>query len=67
MSNFVSETHTLYVGWVLGIALQNGVDAVPVLDEDGNYTDRLTIPWCRGDDLVHITVVVPPPPDDWEL
>lgn len=37
---------------------------MPVLDEAGNYTDRLTIPF--GVDNVLITVV-PPPPDDWSL
>ncbi len=66
--NFIDERHTFYVGWVLGIARHNGVDAEPVLDDDGNYTDRLAIPLAdRGDNLVSVTVVVPPPPPDWVL
>jgi hypothetical protein len=61
MSNFLNDRHNLYVGWVLGIALKNGVPAVPVVDEDGNFTDRLSIP--IGDN--NITVVVPEPPPEW--
>lgn len=63
VSNFLSERHTLYVGWVLGIALRNGVAAQPVLDDAGNYTDRLVVPLGEHS----VTVVVPPPPVDWEL
>lgn len=67
MSNFLNDRHTLYVGWVLGIALSNGVDAVPVLDEAGNYTDRLEITLSGGNPAVTIAVIIPEPPEDWEL
>lgn len=64
--HFVDDNHNLYVGWVLGIALNNGLDATPVLDDAGNYTDRLFISFReRLDDRITITVVVPPPPQDW--
>jgi hypothetical protein len=63
--NFVDDRHTLYVGWVLGAALRNGLTAYPVLDDAGNYTDRITIPF--GADSVTLTVVVPYPPEDWTL
>lgn len=59
---FVDDRHALYVGWVMGIALRNGVPATAVIDDDGNYTDRIEIPWGE---LGSLTVVVPPPPGDW--
>ena len=61
--SFVDDRHTLYVGWVLGLAIKHDLDASPVFDDDGNYTDRLII----GVGNRQITVVVPPPPDDWNL
>jgi hypothetical protein len=33
-----------------------------VLDDNGDFTDRFTLP--LGEHVV--TLVVPPPPDDWE-
>jgi len=66
--NFISDRHALFVGWVLGIAVRNGVPASPVFDDDGNYTDRINI--RIGDtaaERVTLTVVVPEPPDDWKL
>jgi len=61
--HFVDERHNLYVGWVLGIALNHGLHATPVLDEHENYTDRIAV--ALGESM--ITVVVPPPPEDWPL
>ena len=58
----MSHRHALYVGWVLGIAMRNGIDARPEVDEQGNYTCRLIVTAPDGTDL-HL--VVPPPPDDW--
>lgn len=57
--------HALYVGWVLGCAHRHGVPLVPVTDHEGNYTDRLVLDLV--DDNVTLTIVVPPPPDDWVL
>jgi hypothetical protein len=71
--NFVDDRHALYAGWVLGVALNNGLDALPVVDADGNATDRITVQLQRPADVfepvvdVTITLVVPPPPDDWRL
>jgi hypothetical protein len=62
--------HALYVGWVLGVALTSGVKAAPIYDGDGDYTDRLTITFERSPHrawTVDVTVVVPPPPDGWQL
>lgn len=64
MSNFIDDRHTIYVGWVLGIALRHHVPLTPVLDDAGNYTDRLTM---EISDDVTLTFIVPPPPDDWTL
>ena len=60
--HFVDDNHALYVGWVLGIALRMGVPARPVMDDDGNYTDRMVVEFGPN---VTIALVVPPPPDDW--
>ena len=80
MSNFVSDRHALYVGWVMGIAVRNNLNVRPILDPDGNYTDSFTIelpnfgPMVQSPYLplqpqpqVTLTVIIPPPPDDWEL
>lgn len=61
MSNFADDRHALYVGWVLGTAHKHGAE--PVLDEDGNYTDRISVPIGAQS----ITVLVPPPPAHWKL
>lgn len=60
----LSERHALYVGWALGVALRQGVPIEPVRDEAGNYTDRLVL---HVSDQADLTVVVPPPPEDWQL
>jgi len=60
----MKERHALYVGWILGTALRNGVLARPVVDANDDYTDRLAIDLVDG---TTIYVVVPEPPDDWEL
>ena len=39
----VDDRHALYIGWVVGIAMRNGIAASPTVDDDGNYTDRLTV------------------------
>jgi hypothetical protein len=61
----LSGRHAQYVGWVASLALGHGIRAVPVCDEDGRYTDRLKVPFIY--DHVVVELVVPPPPDDWEL
>lgn len=59
----MDDRHAMYVGWVMGIAMSHAVGLAPVLDVDGNYTDRLELVL---DDSPHsVTIVVPYPPDDW--
>lgn len=62
-STVSGHRHSAYVGWVLGIALRNGLHASPVLDEASNYTDRLLVSFGEH----AITVVIPPPPEDWVI
>lgn len=65
MSHPLEPRHALYAGWVLGIARRNGIDAQPVLDDAGNYTDRIAFPVAGY--AVNVVVVVPPPPAGWSL
>lgn len=58
---FVDDRHALYAGSIIGIAMREGVVAHPVVDDDGNYTDRI---WIEG---LGVELVVPEPPADWTL
>lgn len=59
----VSPEHALLTGMVLGVALRQGVEAVPVIDDDGDYTDTLEIALNTpgGPNGVRVFVVVQPP------
>lgn len=64
-----SDRHALYVGAVLGLAMRHGLDLIPVVDEYGNYTDELMLSLADATGMlpITVTVVVPPPPEDWTL
>lgn len=62
--NFQDERHALYVGWILGLAMKHGIPLQPEVDGEGNYMDRLRLDLT---DKTSLTLVVPPPPDDWEF
>jgi hypothetical protein len=64
VSNFKNERHNLYCGWVMGQAVKFGIVAEPVIDDDGNYTDRVRLPEIDG---VAIELVIPEPPAEWSL
>jgi hypothetical protein len=66
MSKPVSPEHALYIGAVFGLAMRNGIRAEPVVDEDGDYTDQIVLR-MGYDEGPTITLVVPPPPDDWTI
>ena len=67
-SNFTSDRHAFYAAWVLGEMLRSGVPVSPVRDDDGNYTNRVTVhPPLGGDNPPKIMLMIPPPPDDWDL
>lgn len=38
-SFFADANHALKTGMVLGVLLRNGIDALPGIDEDGDYTN----------------------------
>ena len=63
-SNFASDTHVLYAGWVMGHMSKADLPFQPVLDDQGNYTNRVTVTTPEG---VVITLIIPPPPDDWRF
>ena len=61
----LERRHAMYVGWVCGLARKQGTPLTPVVDEEGNYTDQLTLGLVVPH--VTVTVIVPPPPDDWVI
>ena len=63
----IPARHAQYVSWVAGLATKNGLDVRPILDDAGNWTDRLECflrPYLLGPRVV-VTLVVPPPLEDW--
>lgn len=64
-----SERHALYVGAVLGLAVRHGLDAMPVVDTAGNYTNELVITFADATRMlpINVIVIVPPPPEDWTI
>ena len=63
-SNFASDNHVLYAGWIMGHMVKAGLPFTPVVDPDGNYTNRVTVTTPEG---VVITLLIPAPPDDWKF
>jgi len=63
-SNFTSDRHVLYAGWVLGELMRCLPTVTPIRDTEGNYTNRVTLT-LEGD--ATITLLIPPPPDDWDI
>lgn len=67
LSNFESDAHALYCGWVLGLALKHGLTVFPNTDADSNYLPELVIEMPTEASIQYLTVIIPPPPDDWRL
>jgi hypothetical protein len=42
---------------------KSGLPANPVIDADGNYTNRIAL--TVGEET--ITLLIPPPPDSWKF
>jgi hypothetical protein len=63
------DRHALYVGWVGMRAAMNGLDVAIDVDENGFYRPNLIIsfPSQHGHKPHKLTVVVPPPPEDWTI
>ena len=66
-SNFESDAHALYCGWVLGLALKHGLKVFPNTDADGNYLPELVVEMPPGASIEFLTVIIPVPPEDWRL
>lgn len=66
----VEGRHALFVGWICGLAIKQGLPMIPVANNDGRYTDTLELslePTKPGRPRIAVRVIVPPPPDDWTL
>lgn len=61
---FQDDRHALYVGWIMGIGMRHGFDFKPVVDDDGNFTDRIIV---NLKPYASITLVIPYPPEDWQV
>jgi len=64
-SNFVSDNHALYCGQVLGLMMKAGLPFEPVVDDDGDLTNRVTVATSLPN--LTITLLIPPPPDGWKM
>jgi hypothetical protein len=62
--HFVDDEHALYVGWVIGSLVKQGMRVLPVCDEHGNYTAIIDVFLGAGAHVV--TLHVPPPSQDWK-
>jgi hypothetical protein len=59
----LTTNHALYTGWVLGLMAKAGLPITPMVDDDGNYTNRVTLTLESGP----ITLMIPAPPDTWRF
>jgi len=64
-SNFASDNHALYFGWILGLMVKSGLPVQPVVDDDGNYTNRVLLDLAGG--LPQVQLLIPVPPDGWKF
>lgn len=61
----VNGNHALRCGMVLGLLAKHGIDAEPVM-LGGDYSDTIALPeqTLANGVTLHITLVVPPAPED---
>lgn len=66
---WANDTHILYAGWIMGMAIRHGLDVAPVCDEEGIVTPRLQIhlPGRSDMETIRVELVIPPPPPDWKM
>jgi len=60
-SNFESLDHSLVAGMVMGLGMRYGLNLKPVIDDDGNYTDRFEVCDNALPDNMHVFITVEPP------
>lgn len=65
-SNFTSDRHTLYAGWVAAMAKKHlGGDVVTLVADDNNdVTPYLDVTVTPG---LTLRLMIPAPPEDWDL
>ena len=63
LSNFESDAHALYTGWVIGRMIKEEMPVVPRVDEQGDYKPEVDLD--IGGYIV--TLVIPSPPDEWDM
>jgi hypothetical protein len=64
MSNFASDRHALYCGWVVGqLMKEHGLPVTPMTDDNDDYIPQLLL-LIGGEE---ITLVIPEPSKDWDL
>lgn len=51
MANFQNDDQAIHAGLLLGLLMRHGVEAQPVLDDDGNYTPHMLIKIDMGEVL----------------
>lgn len=61
MSQFLSDSHALDVGRVLGTLMREGLHVEPVMDGE-DYTPRILLHLDNADEKVTIELIVPPQP-----
>lgn len=63
LSNFDSPDHALQAGMFLGVLARHGINAEPVMDDEGNYTSKVKIHEAPGFFMnsVTITITIDPP------
>lgn len=61
------ERHALYTGAVFGLAIKYALPFDPVMDERGNYTDRMRLMVNHRGTTIEVDLIVPEPPDTWTL
>jgi hypothetical protein len=60
----VTGRYAQFVGWMVSKARQHGLDAVPILAADEClYSNKIAVRLPRPG--ITLTLIVPPPPEDW--
>ena len=63
----LTTNHALYTGWVLGLMMKAGLPVEPVIDTDGNYTNRVILDLPTLAPGTSVALLIPAPPDGWKF
>ena len=50
--NFNSDEHALKTGYLVGLLVKHGIAVQVMMDDEGNYTDKVTIETDEFDDIL---------------